>query len=214
MAQGISMGRDPGQAPAHTALLLCSLSLLNISSNFCYCPLPMSLVTTSATQKSNAAFFSFFFFFLPVSLAFHLFTFLYRENFFLLPALVYGKQWPQLLLFLLLVSSLWRSIYFKSFLSKCLSKTNMQCSFCPQNKHLPKCTVDRKISPAIFDFLLISQYVRNTSHLLLQVCLLWSFRLFSGFEKVLVYFYKSFLNFCIVCCYLLSLCPVDINDFF
>lgn len=50
------------------------LSVFTISSNFCYCPLSMSLVTTSATQKSNAAFFSFFFFFLPVSLAFHLFT--------------------------------------------------------------------------------------------------------------------------------------------
>jgi len=50
------------------------LSVFTISSNFCYCPLSMSLVTTSATQKSNAAFFSFFFFSscLPCFSSFHL----------------------------------------------------------------------------------------------------------------------------------------------
>lgn len=78
-------------APAHTALQLCSLSSLNFLFYFCYNPLSLSLITTSATHKH---------FFLPsvYPLPFILFSSSIEIIFvcFLLSATVYGTQQSQL----------------------------------------------------------------------------------------------------------------------
>ena len=73
MAQGISMGRDPGQAPAHTALLLCSLSSLSPLTSataryLCLLSLPQ------LHKKAMLLSFPFFFFSscLPCFSSFHL----------------------------------------------------------------------------------------------------------------------------------------------